>query len=74
MRHTTVHSQIAVYEEQISERMAGAPVAAAAAMKALDVGMKALESISENYYENDGIMAWWNDWKSRDQRARIERT
>merc|ERR1712130_959801 len=49
-------------------------MAAAAATAAIDVGMQALGSISEYYYENEAMMAWWNDWESRDQRARIERT
>ena len=34
----------------------------------------ALDSISDYYYENEAIIAWWNDWKARDQRAHIEKT
>ena len=49
-----------------------AEVAAAAA--AVTVGMKALDNISDHYYENEAIIAWWNDWESRDQRSRIEKT
>ena len=26
------------------------------------------------FYENEGMMAWWNDWKSRDEKARMEKT
>jgi hypothetical protein len=48
-------------------------VGAAAALKALDVGTAALDSISTSYYENDGVMAWWNEWEARDQRAHIEK-
>ena len=57
--------------------MGEAAVAAAAVeavSNAISLGMKTLDSISEHYYENEGIIAWWNDWKSRDQRARIEKT
>lgn len=41
--------------------------------------MKALNTIMESYrdtlfYENEGMMAWWNDWKSRDEKARMEKT
>lgn len=34
----------------------------------------ALDSISEHYLENEAMIAWWNDWKARDQRAKIEKT
>ena len=33
-----------------------------------------LESVSEHYYENKAMIAWWNDWRARDQRAHIEKT
>ena len=34
----------------------------------------ALDNISEHYFENEAMIAWWNDWKARDQRAKIEKT
>jgi len=52
---------------------AAGQVGLAAAAKALDVGLMALESISTSYFENEGVLCWWNDWESRDQRARIEK-
>ncbi|KAL9970361.1 hypothetical protein ACROYT_G022719 [Oculina patagonica] len=42
--------------------------------KALQVGMNALNDVSEYYYENEAIMAWWSDKKARDKRAKIEKT
>ena len=36
--------------------------------------ISALDSISEHYFENEAMIAWWNDWKARDQRAKIEKT
>ena len=45
-----------------------------AAKVALNQGNKVLDNISEHHYENDAIIAHWNDWKARDQRAKIERT
>ena len=34
----------------------------------------ALDNVSDYYFENEAMIAWWNDWKARDQRARIEKT
>ena len=34
----------------------------------------ALDNVSEYYYENEAMMAWWSDLKARDQRAKIEKT
>lgn len=36
--------------------------------------ISALDSISDHYFENEAMIAWWNDWKARDQRAKIEKT
>ena len=36
--------------------------------------ISALDSISEHYFENEAMIAWWNDWKARDHRAKIEKT
>ena len=36
--------------------------------------ISALDSISEHYFENEAMITWWNDWKARDQRAKIEKT
>ena len=33
-----------------------------------------LDNISEYHFENEAIIAYWNDWKGRDQRANIEKT
>lgn len=54
--------------------MAGAQAGLEVLNKALAVGMNALDSISEHYFENEAMIAWWNDWKARDQRAKIEKT
>ena len=54
--------------------MSFTPAAIEAAGKALDFGLKELDKLSTEYYENEGIICWWNDWKARDQRARIEKT
>ena len=34
----------------------------------------ALGSISDHYFENEAMIAWWNDWKARDQGDKIEKT
>ncbi|XP_071942331.1 uncharacterized protein [Antedon mediterranea] len=41
---------------------------------AIDIAIPDLDKISGYYYENEAMIAWWNDWKARDQRARIEKT
>ena len=46
----------------------------AAAAVAIDEGIKLLNDLSEYYYENAGLICWWNDWQARDQRSRIEKT
>ena len=40
----------------------------------VSLNVSALNSISDHYFENEAMIAWWNDWKARDQRARIEKT
>ena len=35
---------------------------------------KALDSVSEDKYENEEYFAYWNNWKARDNRGRIEKT
>merc|ERR1712001_495031 len=52
----------------------GAIVGGEIAAKAVDVGVGELGGLFESYYENDGLICHWNDWKARDQRARIEKT
>lgn len=54
--------------------MAGATAGLEVLNKAIAVGMNALDSISDHYFENEAMIAWWNDWKARDQRAKIEKT
>lgn len=54
--------------------MAGAAAGAAAMEAAIRIAEKALDQISEYHYENEAVIAWWNDWKARDQRAHIEKT
>ena len=43
-------------------------------MYAFDLIFLAFDSIFDYYYENEAIIAWWNDWRARDQRAHIEKT
>ena len=45
-----------------------------AANKGLALGLKELDKLSTSHYENAGLICWWNEWQSRDQRARIEKT
>lgn len=45
-----------------------------AVTRAIEIAMNALNSINEHYYENEAMIAWWNDWRARDQRAHIEKT
>ena len=40
----------------------------------ISFNVSALNSISDHYFENEAMIAWWNDRKARDQRARIEKT
>lgn len=54
--------------------MAAAQAVVEALSKALELGMKTLDNVSDYYFENEAMIAWWNDWKARDQRARIEKT
>jgi len=45
------------------------------AATAIDEAYKALKTnLFKSYYENDYMMCWWNDWESRDVRARLERS
>merc|ERR1712178_247371 len=53
---------------------AAAAAAAAALKKALDLGMEVLDSIMDDYQENEAMVCYWNDWAARDQFARIHRT
>lgn len=46
----------------------------AAVNEALKLGVGVLDNISESYYENDAMFAYWNDWQARDQQARIQKT
>mmetsp|Transcript_59994 Transcript_59994/g.98098 ORF Transcript_59994/g.98098 Transcript_59994/m.98098 type:complete len:97 (+) Transcript_59994:39-329(+) len=55
-------------------QVAAAQVGLEVLNKALEIGTNALNSISDHYFENEAMIAWWNDWKARDQRARIEKT
>merc|ERR1712004_119428 len=41
---------------------------------AVNIGMGLLNSIKKKYFENEGIICWWNDWKKRDDRSRKEKT
>merc|ERR1711988_1199687 len=41
---------------------------------AVNIGMGLLESIKKKYFENEGLVCWWNDWKKRDDRSRKEKT
>ncbi|XP_074658517.1 uncharacterized protein LOC141911408 [Tubulanus polymorphus] len=54
------------------------PVAGAIAVEAikaaLQLGTNLLDSISQHYYNNKAMICYWNDWRARDARARIERT
>ncbi|XP_074658518.1 uncharacterized protein LOC141911409 [Tubulanus polymorphus] len=54
------------------------PVAGAIAVEAikaaLQLGTNLLDSISQHYYTNKAMTCYWNDWRARDARARIERT
>merc|ERR1719328_825795 len=45
--------------------------AAAALKKALDLGMEVLDSIMDDYQENEAMVCYWNDWAARDHFARI---
>merc|ERR1711894_149432 len=42
--------------------------------EALKLGMGALDSVMKSFYEDAAKVCYWNDWKARDGRARIERT
>ena len=50
-----------------------AAVAAGIAFCAQSIN-KILDDISANYFENEEVCCYWNDWEARDQRARIMRT
>jgi hypothetical protein len=45
-----------------------------AAQAVIDRANAVLDNISESYYENNEVYAFWNDWEARDQRARVEGT
>jgi hypothetical protein len=49
-------------------------MAQAAANFALKQVSSVLENISEYFYENETMCAFWNDWEGRDARARQERS
>ncbi|XP_074658515.1 uncharacterized protein LOC141911407 [Tubulanus polymorphus] len=59
---------------QLSKRAGGAAVATEAIKAALSLGTNLLDSISKHYYTNEAMTCYWNDWRARDARARIERT
>merc|ERR1712212_41725 len=40
----------------------------------LNAGKGVLDNISKSYYENPAYVCYWNDWRSRDSRARIFKT
>lgn len=40
----------------------------------LEIARDAFNSATEHYQENEETIGWWNDWRARDQRARIEKT
>ena len=41
---------------------------------AIDAGMKALDYFFGWKFENEAMIALWEDWEGRDSRARVERT
>jgi len=40
----------------------------------ISAGVNALKSINEDFFENEAMACYWNEWKERDRRAHIERT
>ena len=44
------------------------------ALKALEYGLQILDKLDKSYFENEGLVCWWNDWRARDARAHIEKT
>ncbi|XP_074658514.1 uncharacterized protein LOC141911406 [Tubulanus polymorphus] len=56
------------------EKRYKAAIATEAIKAALALGTNLLDSISQHYYTNEAMTCYWNDWRARDARARIERT
>ena len=55
-------------------KSAADPLTMAVVTALIGIGNEALDSISENTFENEAMYCIWNDWESRDQRARINKT
>ena len=46
------------------------------ALNMFDIGLQKLDKMEPGFtfYKNQGMMAWWNDSKARDQAAKQENT
>ena len=53
---------------------AAGQVASEAVTQALAIGQRVLDSVTDYYYEDAAMLCYWNDWKARDQQARIQKT
>jgi len=71
-RETAAESDEEVHIERRVEPVTVATAIAIAA--AIDIGTKVLNSIDDYFFEDEAKACYWNEWKERDDRARIERT
>lgn len=59
------------YTDAFEPVTVGTAIAVAAA---IDVGTTLLKNLNDYYFEDEAKACYWNEWRERDNRARIERT